>query len=71
MFTVIVQDTESPQIAGMPADITQATDLDSCGAIVDWTAPQASDNCAVLSFTSDHAPRFLPEGHDDRDLRRS
>lgn len=63
MFTVIVQDTENPQIAGMPADITQATDLDSCGAIVDWIAPQASDNCAVLSFTSDHAPGdFFPKG---------
>ena len=63
MFTVIVLDTENPQIAGMPADITQATDLDSCGAIVDWAAPQASDNCDVLSFTSDHAPGdFFPKG---------
>lgn len=63
MFTVIVQDTESPQIMGMPANITQTTDLDECGAVVDWVAPQSSDNCAVLSFTSDHAPGdFFPKG---------
>ncbi|MAJ29473.1 MAG: hypothetical protein CMJ92_08740, partial [Planctomycetes bacterium] len=55
MFTVIVQDTEDPVISGMPENLTQGTDLDSCGAIVNWIEPESSDNCTVLSFTSSHS----------------
>gem|GEM_PF-3392249 len=49
-MTVTVTDDEAPVIAGCPGDIT------SCGAVVNWTEPTASDNCGLLSFTSDYQP---------------
>ena len=53
--TVTVTDTEDPAIAGLPADITQGTDAGACNAVVTWSAPTASDNCGVDSFTSSHS----------------
>jgi len=54
MFTVVVQDTENPVLTGMPIDMTVETELDTCGSAVEWIAPQASDNCTVLEFSSNH-----------------
>ena len=49
-MTVTVTDDEAPVITNCPGDIT------SCSAVVNWTEPTASDNCGLLSFTSDHQP---------------
>ena len=54
-FDVIVSDDTDPVIAGCPVDISVSADA-SCEAVVSWTAPTASDNCSVASFTSDHNP---------------
>src|SRR5206468_5782766 len=43
-FTVTVSDTQTPVIV-CPADITQNTDLNACGATVNYTAPVGTDNC--------------------------
>ena len=53
-FDVIIEDNEDPVIADCPADITQDSDAGVCEAVVTWTAPTASDNCAVTTFTSTH-----------------
>ena len=55
-FTVTVTDDEDPTISGTPADITQTADAGDCSAVVSWTEPTASDNCAVDTFTSSHSP---------------
>ncbi|MCC5945177.1 MAG: BspA family leucine-rich repeat surface protein, partial [Bernardetiaceae bacterium] len=49
-------DATPPLIEDCPTDITQETDLGTCNAIITWTAPTASDNCTLASFTSTHAP---------------
>ena len=54
-FDVVITDAEQPAIAGLPADIAQGTDAGACNAVVTWTAPTASDNCGVDSFTSSHS----------------
>ena len=45
-----VNDSTPPLITGCPADIQ------TCQGAVSWTEPTASDNCGLLSFTSDHLP---------------
>ncbi len=49
-----ITDNEAPAIAGTPANITQTADAGQCGAVVNYTAPTSTDNCAVTSFTSTH-----------------
>jgi gliding motility-associated-like protein/uncharacterized repeat protein (TIGR01451 family) len=44
-FNVTVNDTEDPMIS-CPSDITVSNDAGVCGAIVTYTAPIGSDNCA-------------------------
>ncbi|MBX2898917.1 MAG: HYR domain-containing protein [Cyclobacteriaceae bacterium] len=53
-FTVTVTDTTPPVISGCPANINVSAAA-NCKAFASWTAPTASDNCAVQSFTSTHA----------------
>ncbi|MBN8575824.1 MAG: HYR domain-containing protein [Cytophagales bacterium] len=53
-FTVTVTDTTPPVISGCPANINISAAA-NCKAFASWTAPTASDNCAVQSFTSSHA----------------
>jgi len=55
-FTITVTDAGPPTISGTPADITQGTDAGNCTAVVTWTAPTASDDCSLASFTSDRNP---------------
>ncbi|MEM1340157.1 MAG: HYR domain-containing protein [Bacteroidota bacterium] len=43
-FTVTVTDDEDPVITG-PADITVSSDAGTCGAVVNYTLPTATDNC--------------------------
>lgn len=52
-FSVSVTDTESPNIANCPSDIT-ANGGAGCSSAVNWTEPIALDNCAVNSFNSTH-----------------
>lgn len=52
-FTVTVTDVEDPTITGMPETILINNDLDLCGAVVSWTEPTISDNCAVTSSGPD------------------
>ena len=55
-FNVVVQDNADPEIQNCPsADVIASAD-GSCEAIVNWTAPTASDNCSLASFTSSHLP---------------
>ncbi len=45
-FTVTVNDTESPVIT-TPSDISVNNDLNTCGAVVNYTAPTVLDNCVT------------------------
>ena len=55
-FDVVVEDDTDPVITGCPAtDILAVTDA-SCQAVVTWTAPITSDNCAIASWVSSHDP---------------
>jgi HYR domain/Galactose oxidase, central domain len=52
--TVTVKDDTKPVITGCPTDITVYTGRrTTCDAVATWTAPTASDNCHLASFTSD------------------
>ncbi|HEY0655634.1 MAG TPA: HYR domain-containing protein [Chryseosolibacter sp.] len=53
-FKVLVKDRTNPVISSCPSNIT-TTASTSCGAIVSWTPPAATDNCSAV-VTSDHAP---------------
>ncbi|HEY0742921.1 MAG TPA: HYR domain-containing protein [Chryseosolibacter sp.] len=58
-FNVVVVDATSPVVSGCPSNITVNADAspNSCGTVVNWTAPTASDNCTTgLTFTSNRAP---------------
>lgn len=50
--TVIINDITSPTISNIPADITVNADPGNCSTAVSWTAPTASDNCFLQSFTA-------------------
>jgi len=52
--TVIVTDNQNPVITGCPSNLNWNTDPGQCNAVVVWTAPTASDNCSIQSFTSNH-----------------
>ena len=54
-FNIVVQDLEQPEFSGMPTNIEQGNDPDSCGATITWTAPTSSDNCAINTLGSDVA----------------
>ncbi|MEM7085250.1 MAG: HYR domain-containing protein [Bacteroidota bacterium] len=49
-FEVTVNDTEAPQIASCPADITVNNDTGVCGATVNYETPLALDNCDPTIF---------------------
>lgn len=57
-FVVSVIDTEAPVISDCPANIiiTTGEDRITCDQIVTWTPPSATDNCEVISLTSDFEP---------------
>jgi gliding motility-associated-like protein len=62
-FTITVVDTVSPVITNCPGDITQNNDLDSCGAVVNWTAPTYYDNSDYYTVSSSHASGdYFPVG---------
>ena len=49
-------DIEKPIILNMPANITQDTDSDSATAVVNWVAPNATDNSGSQTMTPSHSP---------------
>lgn len=55
-YDIAPADTEPPVISGMPDNIVSPTDAGAATAVVSWTPPTASDDVAVTSFTSSHAP---------------
>jgi gliding motility-associated-like protein len=55
-FTVTVNDTTKPTLV-CPANITVSNDLDSCGAIVNFSVT-ASDNCGIASAVSSYPSGF-------------
>jgi hypothetical protein len=55
-FTVTVADAETPVWAACPPNATVSTSPNSCDAIVSWTAPTATDNCAVVNASGTQTP---------------
>ncbi|NDP26352.1 MAG: HYR domain-containing protein, partial [Flavobacterium sp.] len=53
-FDVVVTDSELPVITNIPANIALNNDAGICGAIANWSEPNAADNCNIASFTSNH-----------------
>ena len=49
-------DGTDPLISGCPGTVAADNDAGLCSAVVNWTAPTASDNCALQSFTATHDP---------------
>jgi gliding motility-associated-like protein len=54
-FDVNVIDNTDPVITGCPADITINTNA-SCQAVVNWVAPDFTDNCSGGTMTATKAP---------------
>ena len=52
---IVIEDLTDPVITGCPPDITVSADPGSCGAVVGWTEPAASDNCNLAAFNVSHA----------------
>ena len=55
-FTLTVVDNEYPVITSLPANMTFQASPGLCGKIVNWPAPNATDNCGIDSFTSTASP---------------
>ncbi|MBK9449281.1 MAG: HYR domain-containing protein [Bacteroidetes bacterium] len=55
-FTVTVADAETPVWAACPPNATVSTSPNTCDAIVSWTAPTATDNCAVVNASGTQTP---------------
>ncbi|WP_339917429.1 HYR domain-containing protein, partial [Yeosuana marina] len=55
-FTVTINDNEDPVIVNLPSNISVNNDIDSCGAVVTWTEPTATDNCTLQSLTYESSP---------------
>tara|TARA_B100000508_G_scaffold118450_1_gene98519 strand:- start:29009 stop:33682 length:4674 start_codon:yes stop_codon:yes gene_type:complete len=49
--TVTVIDDIDPVIVNLPSDISVSNDAGNCSAVVSWTAPTATDNCAGVSIS--------------------
>ncbi|XP_033097160.1 mucin-12-like [Anneissia japonica] len=55
-FTVVVVDTEGPEIVSSTGDATASTDPGSASSAVYWTPPSFTDNAGDLTVTSSHEP---------------
>jgi hypothetical protein len=61
-FTVTVNDTQAPTMT-CPANVTQGTDSNQCGAVVNFPLPTGSDNCpGVTTGCSPPSGSFFPVG---------
>lgn len=62
-FDVIVADNELPVITGVSVDTTITVTAGTCGAVYNWFAANATDNCGILTFTeSDTSGTVFPVG---------
>jgi len=52
---VTVIDNQNPTFSGTPANITENNIFGSCFATATWAPPVASDNCSVISVSSNFA----------------
>ncbi len=57
-FNVIVTDDEAPVVSNCPGNINVTTGPGSvsCGTLVNWLAPTATDNCGTVTTMSTHNP---------------
>ncbi len=54
-FTITVIDAEAPMITGCPADmVIYTSEPNQCEVKVDWTQPQATDNCPGTVLVQDY-----------------
>ena len=58
-MTVI--DDQDPVVTGLPSSVVLDNDPGVCGAVHEWTAPEASDNCENPSVSISHASGHLFE----------
>jgi surface protein len=61
-FSVIISDTITPTFTGCPLNFSVDAELGSCGAVVNYTAPTAMDNCSVSILSSHNSGQFFPVG---------
>jgi len=55
-FDVVVTDNIPPSTSDCPMDITMASNLPDCEAIVNWTVPTFTDCSSPISVTCTHEP---------------
>lgn len=61
--TVVVDDSEAPEVDFCPGTITENTNAANCSANVSWTAATATDNCSSVTTSATHTPGDLfPQG---------
>ena len=53
-YTLVVSDDEAPVIINCQSDFSVNNDAGDCGAVVNFSAPTATDNCVLSSFTTNH-----------------
>ena len=53
-FDILVSDDQAPEILGMPSSSSQSADPGVCGAVIEWPAPSATDNCPNPSLFTEH-----------------
>jgi hypothetical protein len=61
-FTITVTDNEAPVISNVPSNITMPNDAGQCTAVVTWSAPAATDNCAATGTISHVSGSAFPVG---------
>lgn len=55
-LTIVVSDTEAPQILNCPSTLTLSIGQYSCGSNPNWTAPTATDNCGTATIVQSAGP---------------
>jgi PKD repeat protein len=53
-YTLVVSDDEAPVIVNCQTDISVNNDAGDCGAVVNFSAPSATDNCVLSGFSTNH-----------------
>ncbi len=51
---ITITDNEAPTIINVPVSVVQTNIAGTCGAVVTWDLVKATDNCGIVSFTSNH-----------------
>lgn len=54
-YTIEVSDAEPPVISNCQSNVTLSNDNNVCGAVYNYSAPTAVDNCGLASFSGDHS----------------